>query len=488
MRKWTIDDARRECGAVEEWLKKGFDPSPSGPKKGAVRLAAEQLKEPRSSFEARVGVPNTPGMYHRQFGISPDWSFYKGKDFEELVRESIEAYHDADGNFAQAAKNLGVSPSTVRNRIKNAARTGLISRKPVMPGFEIRQTSTQLDGNGNVEREWVKQVPESAEPFEVPAGHVIKGISALTDETGRVRAQWIKTRDDPENVIAQINAVVDELKKSIPREKPVSAPKYTDEKLLNQFTVTDLHFGMLAWAEETGDADYDLKIAEKLLIDWFNTAIAMSPRAEVGVLAQLGDLMHHDSMESVTPTNRNVLDADSRLQKIIRVVIRVVRQIISMLLQHHSHVHVIMATANHDPASSAWLRELLHSFYENEPRITVDNSPDTYYAYKWGDTGLFYHHGHKRKISDVDRTFAGKFKEIYGSCTKSYGHLGHLHNDETVESPLMKVERHRTLAPRDAYASSHGWLSDSDAKVITYHKEFGEVFRSTLSPQMLAKA
>ena len=52
----------------------------------------------------------------------------------------------------------------------------------------------------------------------------------------------------------------------------------------------------------------------------------------------------------------------------------------------------------------------------------------------------------------------------------------------------MKVERHRTLAPSDAYASSGGWLSERDAKVITYHREFGEVFRSTLSPEMVQGA
>jgi DNA repair exonuclease SbcCD nuclease subunit len=250
--------------------------------------------------------------------------------------------------------------------------------------------------------------------------------------------------------------------------------------------VTDLHVGMLAWAEETKDASYDLAIAEKLLTDWFSAAIALAPRAKVAVLAQLGDLMHHDALESVTPAHRNVLDADSRLQKVIRVVIRVVRRIVGMLLDTHESVHVVMATGNHDPASSAWLREFLHAMYEHEPRITIDNSPGHYYAYEFGKTALFYHHGDKRKVNDVDRTFAGMFRDIYGRCPHSYGHIGHLHNDEAVDGALMKVERHRTLAPRDAFAAAGGWLSNRDAKVITYHREFGEVRRDTLSPRMVA--
>jgi hypothetical protein len=159
--------------------------------------------------------------------------------------------------------------------------------------------------------------------------------------------------------------------------------------------------------------------------------------------------------------------------------------VIAMLLEKHQRVHVIMEAGNHDPASSAWLRELLFAMYEDEPRVTVDNSPSLYHAYEWGKTALFYHHGDKRKVKNVDHVFAGMFRDVYGRATYSYGHVGHLHNDEVIETNLMRVERHRTLAPADAYASGGGWLAKRDAKVITYHQAFGEVSRITLSPQMV---
>ena len=377
--------------------------------------------------------------------------------------------------------------TTIQHWITIAARRGLLGTRPVLPGYQIGKTSSQLGPDGELQREWVQQSPEPGAPFAVPDGHSIKGVSALVDGQGRTVQQWIKTKEDADRTLELIRTTVDELKKELPPVNPVKGPEYTTETLLNQYTVTDLHFGMLAWAEETGGADYDLKIAEKLLTDWFSAAIAMSPKAHTGVLAQLGDLMHHDALESVTPASKHVLDADSRLQKIIRVVIRVIRRIIGMLLQHHQHVHVIMADANHDPASSAWMRELLHAMYEGEPRLTVDNSPDTYYAYEWGKTGLFWHHGHKRKLENVDSVFVGKFREMFGRCQHNYGHVGHLHSDGVVETNLMKVERHRTLAPRDAYASKGGWLSGRDAKVISYHREFGEVSRIILSPEMVMR-
>ena len=105
-----------------------------------------------------------------------------------------------------------------------------------------------------------------------------------------------------------------------------------------------------------------------------------------------------------------------------------------------------------------------------------------------GDVSLFYHHGHRRKIADIDSVFAGRFREMFGRTKFSYAHLGHLHNDALVSTNLMKVERHETLAAPDAYAANGGWLSGRSAKVITYHKQYGEVGRLTLTPAMVAGA
>ncbi len=398
---------------------------------------------------------------------------------DEKLVATATAYKNTN-SVQETADALNISWNACKNRLKRAAERGLLGTgDPVLPGYAIKSVS-QKQGNA-----WVKQTKAPGEVFVMPDTLSLKGVTALTDSEGRIINQHIMGREDKVKSLEIFRAMVDELRTSLPRVTPTPGPTHGNSLLANQFTVTDLHFGMLAWQEETGDSDYDLKIAERLLLDWFSAAVAMSPDAHTAIFAQLGDLMHHDALESVTPAHKHVLDADSRLQKIIRVVIRVVRQVISMLLQKHQKVHVIMASANHDPASSAWMRELLHAMYETEPRITIDNSPDIYYAYEHGKTSLFYHHGHKRKVTNVDHVFAAKFREMYGRSLHSYGHVGHLHSDEVVETGLMRVERHRTLAPPDAYANGGGWISKRDAKVITYHKEFGEVSRITLSPQMV---
>lgn len=332
------------------------------------------------------------------------------------------------------------------------------------------------------------KLAEARQTYAVSDGQRVKAVSTLVDlRTGQPMLEWVKTDEDKARQAEMQRAALAALAEKLPREKARPAPARTVDDLLNCYVVTDYHLGMLAWHEETG-ADWDTDIAETLLVDWFAAAIAQSPAAETGVFAQLGDFMHWDGMDAVTPESKHLLDADTRFQKLVRVAIRVIRRVIGMLLAKHARVLVVCAEGNHDPASSIWLREWLAAVYENEPRVSVDRSPDPYYCVEHGDTALFFHHGHKRKPADVDTVFAAKFREVFGRTKHAYAHLGHLHHIDQKETNLMVVEQHRTLAAPDAYASRGGWMSGRDACVITYSRRFGEVGRVRVSSKMLGAA
>lgn len=317
-------------------------------------------------------------------------------------------------------------------------------------------------------------------------GYPLNGTSILRGADGEVIQYWEKRSVDKERQAEIQQEVLLALKDEIKPLKPVKSPKVTNKDLLNCYIITDYHMGMLAWDEETGDDNWDTDKAEALLYNWFQLAIKQSPNSESAVLAQLGDFLHYDGLEAITPTGHNILDADSRFQKVVRVSIRVLRRVIDDLLKKHKTVHVLMAEGNHDIASSVWLRELFAALYEKEPRITVDLSPNPYYCYEHGKTSLFFHHGHKRKPANIDHVFAAKFRDIFGRTEYSYGHMGHLHHKEVKESNLMIIEQHRTLASNDAYASRGGWMTGRDASIITYHAEYGEVGRVVISPKMAA--
>lgn len=407
---------------------------------------------------------------------------YARADFSpEELQLVASTYLRLNRSLQATERELDKSNSWLRPRLRHCGRLGMLGYEPTVPGFEVSQITTGPDGRVRS----LQQRPDKGDEFHVPPGHQIKGVSALVDPEGREIVKWIKTKEGHDS-LESIRTVADELSKTLKRAKPIPPPKNCLELLLNQYVISDFHFGMLAWSDETGGENWDLEIAERLLLDWFGAAIAQSPKANTGLLCQLGDFLHYDSLVPVTPTSKHVLDADSRFQKIVRVAIRVTRQIISMLLQHHEHVHVVWASANHDPASSAIFREMWAMHFETEPRVTIDNSPDIFYAYEWGDTALFYHHGHRVKMNALAATFAGRFREIYGRAKKSYGHCGHLHQKEVDEkNRLMLIERHRTLAPPDAFGAGGGWASEQEATVIYYHRRWGEVGRNTLTPEMV---
>lgn len=321
--------------------------------------------------------------------------------------------------------------------------------------------------------------------YLVPDGYKIKGTSSLVDELGNTKLQWVKTDTDAERQVELMKAVIEGMKSEITPVAPVKAVRAKrDDKLLNLYTVSDFHLGMLAWADESGD-DWDMKIAEDLFSRWFDAAFQKAPDAGTGVINLLGDLAHFDSLDAVTPASGHVLDADTRYQKLVRYMIRMVRRVVDMALVKHKNVRLLIVQGNHDESGMIWLAEMFSTLYDNEPRVFVDTSPDVYKMVQHGKTTLFFHHGHKARFDAIEPVMTAKFRKAFGESEYSYAHVGHLHHQKIVESRNMVVEQHRTLAAKDAYASRGGWMSGRSANVITYSAEYGEVARLTISPEML---
>lgn len=336
-------------------------------------------------------------------------------------------------------------------------------------------------------RDWValerNKVPEGAEGSE---GYFVKGRSTLLDADGNVVMQWVKTQIDQDQYEMRLTAALEALRDTLEPLPPIRTPDSTLTPLLNQYTITDFHMGMLAWGRETGD-DWDIRIAEDVLTRCFQLMIDNAPPARVCVIAQLGDFLHSDfeGLLGLTPTSKHVLDTDGRASKIIRVALRALRHMIEQARAKHEEVHVLMAEGNHDMTSSIWLRETFAMLYENEPRVVVDTSPLPYYVYEHGETMLAFHHGHMKKIDELPSLFAAEFPQVWGRTKYRYGHCGHTHHFQANERHGMVVYRHPTLAARDAYAARGGWHSERGAECITYHEKHGRVGSNLVTPAML---
>ena len=335
-------------------------------------------------------------------------------------------------------------------------------------------------------RGWIQHCKHLVNGFQgVPEGHFIKGVSYLEDmATGEQKLRWVKTNLDAEQQAYVMQEVAEGLMAKIEPLEPATNTPECSSDLLACYVLSDFHLGMFAHKEEGGE-DWDLERAEQALNNWVDKALIMSPNAHTGVFLQLGDFCHIDGLDPVTPKHRHPLDSGARFQKIVQVAVRGARRVVSRMLEKHEHVVVIMADANHDPASSVWLRQMFSVLYENEPRVTVDVTEFPYYCVEWGDTSIFAHHGDKRNLSDVSKVFAAMYRDVFGRTKYSYGHIGHYHHTASKEDGLMAVQIHATLAPKDSYATRHGYTSQRRAKTIIYHKKYGEVGSSIVTPDML---
>jgi hypothetical protein len=370
-------------------------------------------------------------------------------------REIIEAIIRT-GSQRKAATELGINQNAVFQALdtvrKRAARNGYAPghfTAGVAPGFLAGKVTVHRRGDGEILQTWERQSPDR----EAAEAALREAFVGLAEE--------------------------------LPREAPIPAPAPGDAKLLNLFTLTDCHVGMMAWHRE-GGANWDLRIAEDTLVEAFRHMVARAPRAKVAIVNQLGDFLHFDGLEAVTPTNRHTLDADGRFRKISKVAVRILRRVINLALETHERVHVVCAEGNHDIASSGWLAIALDGIYEDNPRVMIEDSPLPFYRYRHGKVLLGFHHGHTKDRSSLPMLFAQQFRAEWGETEHTYIHTGHRHHVDEKDSMGVRLVQHATLAARDAYAARHGYHAARQAVAITYHEDYGEWGRATVTPEMLA--
>lgn len=319
----------------------------------------------------------------------------------------------------------------------------------------------------------------------VPDGFHVRGVSTYYNEDGKPTAQWVKSASDRERQAQILIERLEQGSAAWPKFKPVAAPKRLEDDLLALLTITDFHLGMYAWEAETGD-DWDVYISRSVFLQAIHDMIQAAPAAGVGVLNQLGDFLHFDSLLALTPSSGHVLDADTRYGKLVDLSMDVMATAVRMMLKKFGHVHVIQAEGNHDMAGSIWLRKHIKHLFANDPRVAVDDTEFPYYAHLHGETMLAFHHGHKVKLAQLHKLFAAepRYRGMWGQAKQTYIHTGHYHHEKVIEDGGAIAEQHPTLAGRDAYAARGGWVSRRGAKIITYDKTEGEVHRVTVRPRL----
>lgn len=367
--------------------------------------------------------------------------------------EVLQALEEANGNRAEAATILGISERQVYNRLARMKKDGTL-------------TEGVYDAT--------------------PEGHIIKGVSTLYNSDGDVAGQWVKTARDDELARKAQEAFIHELAKGVKGlAKPVPRPKATLHDLMSVYPIGDHHFGMLALAAETLEADYDLKIAEQVLLSAMAYLVETAPASKYGLLVDVGDFMHVNDRKNATPQSGNLLDVDTRFQKLIRVVAMTLRFCIQEMLKKHDKVKVITVPGNHNPDSAGWVALCLDMFYEKEPRVEVDTSPSAFFYHRFGKNLIGVTHGDRTKFPDLPSIMAHDRPQDWGETEHRHFFTGHVHHTKQQEFRGCFVESFNTLAPNDAWHTQSGYRSKRQIQRIDFHKTDGIVSRFNCNAGML---
>lgn len=344
-----------------------------------------------------------------------------------------------------------------------------------------------VNADGEVKSEVFKRAGRDPDTAVKIPDAIVGRTSTLYDNEKNVVAQWVIERPEDRQRIETLREFVDGLKSEMPPIPTLPLPQRPDtDNLLTAYPIGDHHVGMLSWRPETGES-YDIDIGVKLLTGAMQHLVTAAPASKRALVVGLGDFLHYDGYESLTPKSRHLLDSDGRAPKMIREGARLMRRVIELAAAKHELVHVILESGNHDLTGTAWLAELLWQVYENNDRITIDTSPSRFHYYEFGKCLIATNHGDARaaKPNNLPGILLADQPEACGRTKYRYWWTGHIHNQRVHDLPGCLIESFRILPPPDAYASNEGYRSGRDMKSIVLHREFGEVARNVVNPDML---
>lgn len=425
------------------------------------------------------------------------------KTFDEGLRpyateaewKSYEAYCETGGTES-AARLLGLSRSTVRNGLErlmskahSAGHVPVVDTSPLPhPQLAVKGISTYTNEQTGAQSTWTLERDAGMDPdaaFEMPDPKLVEKVSTYTNGQGRVIGQWrTEKRTDEqkahlwEEFVSSLNDRIEYVKPAV----PLRGFHYKDQ--LAVYPVGDLHCGMLAWALETLGENWDLPITASLIRQASTYLMDTSPPCDVCFIPFMGDFFHYDGYRPETPEHRNLLDAEGRMPKMIKVGWEIIEGMIDAALLRHNEVHVVFEKGNHDPSTAQVVSQFLARLYRNNPRVHIDDSPAWYHKFQFGKNLIGVTHGNNCKITELPSVMAATWPEEWGDTTHRVWFTGHVHHKSTQEFRGCSVETLSVLPPADAYAARSGYKSERAMIAVVFHKEYGEIDRRTVRPEM----
>ena len=361
-----------------------------------------------------------------------------------------------------------------------------VTKKDTADGLEARSVSARIKTVDDL----LKHIEADLTRFEVAASEATKweGLTANRDtgepvvtELHRVFVR-LRPKAGPsvaEAVEAMIAGVAAAGKIGTRRAKPVKKREGPWQVLV----VADTHFAKYAWSKTTGDKDYDLDHADRLVRAAGTKLIEAGDlqRPSRRTISFLGDLYHYDTPDAKT-TRGTQLERDGRLEKMIEVGSDALASLVHRSAET-CQTDVVCVPGNHDETMTAWFRRLLSVEFQKDRRVTVHNAYTHRQYIDYQGNLLGFAHGDKA-WNRLASLMALEVPDAWSRCRYREWHTGHLHKQaakmrrvidsdglDTVDGVIIR--RAPAICPPDDWHVQEGYLGSRQAMETWFYQPGG---------------
>ena len=248
--------------------------------------------------------------------------------------------------------------------------------------------------------------------------------------------------------------------------------KYTTDGLMWEMSMFDIHIGKQAWADETGEDHYDIKIAKKRAKATVEDFLSKAGTYEK-ILFPIGqDFFHIDNTQNETTAGTR-MDVDGRWEKIFQSGVEFLTWAIEEL-RRLAPVDVFYVPGNHDKMLSYCAIQTVDAYFRNTDSVTVDLSPSPRKYRSFGKGMVGFSHGKEgKRIANLMQVEQPK---MWGASLFREFHLGDLHHEMVWEEGGIIFRRIPTITSTDAWHNDKGFKGAiRKAQAFEWDKELGVV-------------
>lgn len=306
-------------------------------------------------------------------------------------------------------------------------------------------------------------------------------VRGETQTTFQVKC-WLH-RSQKADAKEAIESLIRDAKAFAPKYPKIQYPKHK-EGLLYEIDMADLHFGKLAWNEETG-SDYDIQIAEDTAKNAFSELLLFVRHLPLSkILLPLGNDFFNVNGAGEFTVNGTRQVEDTRWQKTFRKGRELLVELIDMCSQI-APVDILVVPGNHDRERMFYAGDALECWYHSNPSIFVDNRAKLRKYYTFGNNLIGFTHGSEEKFTMLPSIMAHEEPEAWGKTKHREWHLGDRHHKEMLvqrvkEEQGVTIRLMRSLTPPDEWHYRTGWIgAEQAAESYLWHAEKGVIGQFT---------